>query len=229
MLCKTLPNSPVGSRVGQGLSLLLRSRSLGRNVRITPDWRCWCGKSPDLSLSSSYWTTVGSILVSTNFRKLLGASPTMWLLLSPWACWNRHVQTDAFRWWSDNFVYGFPLLGCHRSRFFAVTNCFDLSSGCGSHVLFDKWDSYLCCLLLLASCIVFRFSVFHCRWIVSCSDTTWRNRCPWKRVCGNMLRLGNYVHIKQHRYITERGVDTSQASMESSRYTYFQQSQCTRR
>ena len=47
---------------------------------------------------------------------------------------------------------------------------------------------------------------------------------------GNMLRPVYYVYIKQHRYIIEReGVHTSQASMESSRYTYIQQSQCTRK
>ena len=49
--CRIPPSSPVGSRVAQGLWLLLRSWSLERKVRITPAWRWWRGRSPDQSLS----------------------------------------------------------------------------------------------------------------------------------------------------------------------------------
>ena len=125
------------------------------------------------------------------------------------------------------FVYGPPLFSCHRSRFFILSNCFDLSSddqhilhhlfpqgkvfaielsdfnscsGCWGHVRLG-WDSYWPCLLLSALSVVFRFSVFRFRWTASRSDTTY-GIDVWKRVCGNVLHPVNYVHNKQHRYST---------------------------
>ena len=47
--------------------------------------------------------------------------------LSLWPCWSRRSRPDAFGWWTALFRLWISTLGYHQSRFFAVSNGFDLS------------------------------------------------------------------------------------------------------
>ena len=208
MSCRIISNSLVGSRVRQGFSFLLRSWSRERKVWITPDWRCWCGRSLNLSLSSSYWTNIKSIWVSTRivFHKRLGASPTVWMLFSPWPCSNRRFWPDAFWCWSPQFRLWIsaPRLSSkqvlhydeslwpvfwwstHLASSLSTRQSFcHRTSGFQILYLMFKPFSFWEMRFLLTLSISLRcrdsplciLSVFHRHWITYRSDTTWRYRC----------------------------------------------------